>query len=252
VPRGSGPVGVSPPPRLRGGPILLILAGVLPALLLQSCAPVAVMSSGMSALVHELGHTVVSNAFGRFAVPAVVMTIAFQQSRLAAAVIWAVVIGFTWQVRRQPVLLAVFAVLAVLYPLFAFTHGYVTLCDLAGHGSELVFAAFFLRRGIGALGFGFGELERPIWSFFGAALCSRNALMGWNLCHSAIYRETYASVSFTGGDNDFTKVSDALGVSIETLGVALMVAALGSAVIGTAWGIRSRREEAKEGAWQPQ
>ena len=60
------------------------------------------MGEGISFFVHELGHTLVAWFFGCSAMPAIVMTIVFAQSRVFAALVWCGLVFLAVKYRRAP------------------------------------------------------------------------------------------------------------------------------------------------------
>ena len=145
-------------------PFRVLLLGFVPGVLLSSFCLFHLMGEGMSFFVHELGHTAVALLFGRLAVPAVVMTITFDQSRLAAATIWVLLAGLAWRFRSVRGWRAAVAAAVVLYPVVAFTELHLDAIHVAGHLAELAVAALFFHRAVtGGL---FSEWERPVYAFF--------------------------------------------------------------------------------------
>ena len=194
------------------------------------------MGEGMSFFVHELGHTVASWLFGRFALPAVVVTIAFHQSKAAAGLIWALLAFAAWRARRAPGWGPGLAVAAVVYPLLAFTPAHETVFDLAGHGAEIGVAAWFLRRAV--RGGWFAEWERPVYAMLAFWLWFRNARLFAGLVFSAAARTDYLTVSFADR-NDLVKVADNLGVSLPAVAAACLVLALAIPALSLALALRS-------------
>ena len=224
-------------------PLLHLGSGLAAALLAMTCLPLRVMGEGMSFLAHEMGHALVSIFFGRFAVPAVVMTLTFEQNRLAAALIWAFVGFGAWKIRgsHRPTAIAL-GVLAALYPFFAFTRLHETLISLGGHATEIVIVAvFFVRAVVGGY---FNDAERPIYAAFAWYLWIRNLGIFGRILVNAQFRETYLSVSFTGGDNDLAKVANEHGLALGTVSAGMLLLALALPVAALAFGAQRAKAEA--------
>jgi hypothetical protein len=232
---GDGAVGrgpVSPPPQdgtprpaglaeawraLLPGPRALIVAFV-PSVLLGWFFPFRVMGEGISFLVHELGHTLVAWFFGCSAVPVIVVTVVFAQSRVVAALVWGGLVFLAVKYRRAPRWNVLFAAAAVLYPLVAFTKAHVTAFDLGGHLAEAAFAAWAFRRAVHG---GRAEWERPVWAFFAFYLVARNVKLFGGVVLSAEARTDYLTVAIAG-QNDLVKAAATTGLELTTL-AALVV-----------------------------
>lgn len=191
-----------------------VLSGALPALLLGWFFPFRVLGEGMSFLAHELGHTLVSWLFGRFAVPAVILTLTFEQSRLLAALVWAGILFLAWRLRDARRLRVLAWAAAAVYPVFAFTPLHVQAINLGGHAAEVAVAALFLaraRRG----GF-FADGERPVYAFLGTYLWMRNARLFFGVAFDAAARQEYRTVAITS-ENDLVKVASAAGADLAAV-----------------------------------
>ena len=171
------------------------------------------MGEGISFLVHELGHTLVAWFFGCSAMPAIVMTIVFAQSRVFAGLVWCGLAVLAVKVRRAPRWNVAFAVLAVLYPLVAFTQAHVTAFDLGGHLAEVAFAAWAFHRAVRGER---PEWEGPVWAFFGFYLVARNVKLFGGVALSAAARTDYVTIAITG-QNDMVKVAATTGLSLTTI-----------------------------------
>ena len=82
------PGGVSAAWRALSPAVRALVVAFVPSVLFGWFFPFRVMGEGISFLVHELGHTFVAWFFGCSAMPAIVMTIVFAQSRVFAALVW--------------------------------------------------------------------------------------------------------------------------------------------------------------------
>ena len=208
-------------------PLAVLILGGAPALLLGWFLPVRILGEGMSAFVHELGHAAVAILFGRLAVPAVILTVTFEQSVLAAGAIWAGLLFVCWYFRDFRDLRSTRFLLwglAALYPFLAFTPLHLDLIHVAGHGAEVVIAAFFLYRALtGGL---FAEAERPVYAFFAVYLWLRNARLFLGVATDPVARTDYLSIAITG-ENDLVKVASGHHLELSAVAfVAFLVAAL--------------------------
>lgn len=220
------------PPSLRP-----LLWGGLPAILLGWFFPFRVFGEGMSFLAHELGHTAVSWLFGRFAVPAVILTLTFDQSRLLAGLIWAALSFGAWKLRATPLRVAGFGV-AALYPLVAFTPLHVQAINLGGHAAEIVVAAAFLFR---AQRKGFvSAWELPVYGFLGTYLWARNVKLFFGVAFDAAARNEYLTVAITG-ENDLVKVAQAFHVGLALAAALTFFVCLVVPALGVAAGLRASR-----------
>ena len=209
-------------------PLAVLILGAAPALLLGWFLPFRIMGEGMSFLVHELGHAAVAILFGRLAVPAVLLTVTFEQSLLAASAIWVVLLFFSWRLRGAARLTWLLWGLTALYPFLAFTRLHLDLIHVAGHAAEVAVAAFFLHRALtGGL---FTEWERPVYAFFAVYLWSRNARLFLGIATDRAARTDYLSVAITG-ENDLVKVASGHGLGLTAVAfAAFLVTALVPAV----------------------
>lgn len=202
---------------LHPGPRALLVAFV-PSVLLGWFFPFRVMGEGISFFVHELGHTLVAWFFGCSAVPVIVVTVVFAQSRVVAALVWGALVFLAVKYRRAPRWSFLFAASAVLYPFVAFTKAHVTAFDVGGHLAEALFAAWAFRRAVRG---GRAEWERPVWGFFAFYLVARNVKLFGGVVLSAEARTDYLTVAIAG-HNDFVKVAASTGIELTTL-AALVV-----------------------------
>ena len=197
-----------------------LLVAFVPSVLLGWFFPFRVMGEGISFFVHELGHTFVAWFFGCTALPAIVMTVVFEQNRGVAALVWGGLVFLAVRYRRAPRWNLVFAGAALLYPLLAFSKAHVTAFDLGGHLAEAAFAAWAFRRVARSER---PEWERVVWAFFALYLVVRNVKLFGGVAFSAAARTDYLTVAITG-QNDLVKVAATTGLALTTL--AFLVALL--------------------------
>ena len=203
-------------------PVRVLLLGFVPGVLLSTFCPFHLMGEGMSFFVHELGHTAVALLFGRFAVPAVILTITFEQSRLAAGLIWVALGGLAWRLRSVPRWRYAAFAAAAAYPVVAFSPLHLDAFHAAGHLAEVVVAALFFHRAVrGGL---FSEWERPVYAFFAWYLWLRNVRLFLGVATDAQARTDYLTVAITDR-NDLVKIADAHGLDLAGVAFAAFVVA---------------------------
>ncbi len=227
--------------RPDGRRLAILGASGLVAIVLGRVFPLSIVSNGISLLVHELGHTAASIFFGSFAVPAVVLTVTFEQTLPSVLAVWAVLLLILWYGRSVKAFAIPFGALCAIYPFLARSPLHVSLISAAGHGAEIACAAFFLWRA--ATADLEREWERPGWALLGWLLWVRNVAFAWGLRTSREARTDYLSISFAG-DNDLVRIAKSAGIPLETAaGVFLALAlAVPAAALLLAF-FRGRRDE---------
>ncbi len=219
----------------------MLLCGGITAVFFSWFFPVQIFSNGISFFVHELGHTAVSLFFGRFAVPAVLLTITFEQTLFSVICVWFLLGLLTWYFREYTLFRNVMAVVLVIYPFLARSSFHETLITLGGHGTEIGCAAWFFLRVFA--GEGHKIWERTVYAFLGWFLWERNTVMFTKLIFSPEFQEFYYTFSTTGGDNDLVKVAKAYSVRLESVSFLMLVLSLVIPAAALAWGfIKSRGE----------
>lgn len=230
-PARPAPSGVGGAWRALSPAVRTLVVAFVPSVLLGWFFPFRVMGEGISFFVHELGHTFVAWFFGCSAMPAIVMTIVFAQSRVFAALVWCGLVFLAVKYRHAPRWNVGFAALALLYPLVAFTRAHLTAFDLAGHFAEAVFAAWAFRRAVRGER---PEWERPVWAFFAFYLVARNVKLFGGVVLSAAARTDYLTIAITG-QNDLVKVAATTGLALTTIAaltaLVFLVVPLGALVL---------------------
>lgn len=234
TPRSPGspaPVSVPAAWRALAPGVRALLVAFVPSVLFGWFFPFRVMGEGISFLVHELGHTFVAWFFGCSALPAIVMTIVFAQSRVFAALVWGALVFFAVKYRHAPRWNVGLAALALGYPLVAFTPAHLTAFDLGGHLAEVAFAAWAFRRAVRGER---PEWELPVWAFFAFYLVARNVKLFGGVVLSAAARTDYQTIAITG-QNDMVKVAATTGLSLTTIAaltaLVFLVVPLGALVL---------------------
>ena len=218
-----------------------LLLAFVPSVLFGWFFPFRVMGEGISFLVHELGHTLVAWFFGCSAMPAIVMTIVFAQSRVFAALVWGALVFFAVKYRHAPRWNVGLAALALGYPLVAFTPAHLTAFDLGGHLAEVAFAAWAFRRAVR------GERpdwELPVWAFFAFYLVARNVKLFGGVVLSAAARTDYQTIAITG-QNDMVKVAATTGLSLTTVAAITALVFLVVPLGALAFALRAPAEPAR-------
>ena len=190
-----------------------LVVAFVPSVLLGWFFPFRVMGEGISFLVHELGHTFVAWFFGCSALPAIVMTVVFEQNRAVAAIVWGALVFLAVKYRRATGWNALFITVAVLYPFVAFTKAHVSAFDLGGHLAEAAFAAWAFRRAVHGEK---AEWERPVWAFFAFYLVARNVKLFGGVALSASVRTDYQTIAITG-QNDMVKFAATTGIPLTAI-----------------------------------
>jgi hypothetical protein len=231
------------PPHARGfrglpKQVRLLVIGLLPTALLWWFFPVHALGEGMSFFIHESGHTLAAWSLGCFAVPAVIMTLTFDQNRAAAAMVWAGLLFAAWKNRELHGWKVVLATLAALYPIVAFTRLHLDAISLAGHGAEAVGVAILFWRALA--GGQFAEWERPVCSMLAWWVWIRNLRLFAGIVFSSEARTDYLTIAITG-ENDLVTVAKAHGLSLTSLAFVclLLTLAIPIAALALSW----RREE---------
>ena len=217
-----------------------LLLGFVPGVLLSSFCLFHLMGEGMSFFVHELGHTVAALFFGRLAVPAVVMTITFDQSLLAAGTIWIILAGLAWRLRSVRGWRLGLAAAVALYPFVAFTRLHLDVIDVAGHLAEISVAALFFHRAV--VGGIYSEWERPVYASFAWYLWLRNVRLFLGVATDSQARTDYLTVAITG-QNDLVKVANAHGLDLAAVAFVVFVLAAAIPAAGLLLAFRNRRAE---------
>lgn len=216
-----------------------LVVAFVPSILLGWFFPFRVMGEGISFLVHELGHTLVAWFFGCSALPAIVLTVVFAQSRVVAAIVWGALVFLAVKYRRAPGWNALFISVAVLYPFVAFTQAHVSAFDLGGHLAELAFASWAFRRAVRG---GRAEWERPVWAFFAFYLVARNVKLFGGVALSASARTDYLTVAIAG-QNDMVKIAERTGVSLTAIAAVTAVVFLAAPLASLVLAFRDPEDE---------
>jgi hypothetical protein len=220
---------------------VLLAATAAAAFLLGGFFPLSIITFGITALAHELGHTVMSLFFGRFAMPTPIMTFVAEQTLASVLAVWALLLLALWRFRRFPAFSIPFGVLCAVYPFLARSPIHDSFITLAGHGAEVGAAAFLLARAARAVLE--REWERPGWALLGWLILRNDLSLGWRLARSAEARTDYMTISWVG-DNDFVRIANVYGLSLERIGGVFFFVALAVPAVALFWRLLRPREGA--------
>ncbi len=225
-----------------------LAAGVAFAIAFATVPFVRFMGWFLTSLVHETGHCVAAWAAGCPAFPAIrldghAMARHLPQSTALCAVVWAVLAWLAWHNRDRRRGVWVFGVLALLYPLVAFTGLREALFLYGGHLGELACAGIFLWRALVG-GFTPSRAERVLYAGLGFYLVGENLHLAGGLIFSERIRLAYQSNGSFGLENDLIRFArDVLGAELPMAAWPLLLLTL--AVFPAAWLLsRARRRGA--------
>ncbi len=208
----------------------LHLAAGIPIALVLCFGPLRFMGWFLTALVHEMGHTVAAWFFGCPAYPAIRLdghAAAFhqEQSVMLALVVWGLLCLAVWKLAGRRRLRIAMIALTAVYPLIAFTGAKEVVHLLAGHLSELVFATVFFWRALTGW-FVKKEAERPLYAALGWIWSVGAVVLFASLLFSDSGRQAYLSGGSFGLTNDLVRVARILGVSLGATAFPMLLLAL--------------------------
>lgn len=164
-------------------------------------------------LVHELGHTVASWAFGYPALPAFDFTYGGGVT-ISGARTWAlpllVVAAFLWLIRRADPRRGAQAVLGGLlafYVVAALTPLHEALILALGHGGELLFAGLAFYRAATGTGCLRPRQERPLYAMVAWFLTLDGVVFAWGLLTDPGRQQLYADAKGGGHWVDFSRLA---------------------------------------------
>lgn len=208
----------------------IYLAVGLPIALVLSWGPIGFMGWFLSALVHELGHTIAAWIFGCPAYPAIRLdghAAAFHQEQVffICLMVWAGIGYVAYHFRTNKLVLGVLSPMVLLYPALAFTGAREVVHLLAGHLTELVFATIFFWRALTG-GFVQKDGERPLYSAWAWLLMGRCILLFGGLVFTEAGRQAYAAGGSFGLVNDLLRVAAQLNLSLATVAIPMLLLSL--------------------------
>ncbi len=185
----------------------------------------------LSSLFHEMGHCFFAWVMGQPAFPAISLSghaaaVHQGQSMFVTLAVFVGLATAAWHARHQRKRMIIFATLAVLQPLFAFSNAKEILFLLGGHIGELAFGSIFLWRAFTG-GFTENKAERILYGVLAWQLIAENVILCWGLIFSASARLEYAGNGSFGLTNDYLRLAnDHLGVSLGTVAFGMLVLSL--------------------------
>ena len=208
----------------------LHLAAGIPIALVICFGPLGFMGWFLTALVHEMGHTVAAWFFGCPAYPAIRLdghAAAFhqEQSVILVLVVWGLLGLAVWKLSGMRRLRIAMIAMTAVYPLIAFTGAREVVHLLAGHLSELVFATVFFWRALTG-GFVKKEAERPLYAALGWIWSAGAVALFASLLFSDSGRQAYLSGGSFGLTNDLVRLARFLGVSLGATALPMLLLAL--------------------------
>lgn len=220
-------------PRILGVPeeTFHLFLGLVVAPVLALVPFLQLMGWFFQALVHEMGHTAASWLVGVPAIPALgitaeAATVHGDQFLLLTFLAWGALVFGSFRLADGPQRYVALAVVAVLYPILAFTSLRESWQVGAGHFFELIVGGLFLGRALqGGLSHDFthNQIERGLYSILGWFLIGRNLLLAGGLVGSATARAEYASNGSFGIENDYMRLGELWGTPLQSVGVVMAV-----------------------------
>lgn len=240
------------PPRILGlsEPWFFLAAGAILAPVFLLTPFLGLIGWFFGALVHEMGHCIAGWLVGRPSYP--VLSLTGQAMACGKDLVPLIAIGVlaaalisAWTFLRGSARWVAMGAIVVILPLLAFSPAADLFILVGGHLGELAFGGVFLFRAVTG-GFTSSPLERGLYSVMGWHLVFDNLRLTGGLMFSAPARAEYAANGSFGLMNDYLRVADQIGASIETVGAMMTVPALltvpialGIALLWGSWGGRS-------------
>lgn len=184
----------------------------------------------LSSLFHESGHCALALLTGHSALPAIRLdghaaaTHGPQHTILAWAT-WIALIACTWRFRARIKLAIGLGVMALVYPLLAWTSVGQIAFLASGHIGELAFASYALACATTG-GFTSSLAERITHALLGFWLVGHNFMLFVGLATDAGARAHYASNGSFGMQNDLIRIADQLAMSLESVGLLFAAGSL--------------------------
>ncbi len=220
-------------PRILGVPeeMFHLFLGLVVAPVLALVPFLHLMGWFFQALVHEMGHTAASWVVGVPAIPALgitaeAATVHGEQFLLLTLLAWGALVFGSFRLTDGPFRYGALALLAVLYPILAFTSLRETWQVVAGHLFELIVGGLFLGRALtGGLSHHHthNQIERGLYSILGWFLIGRNLLLAGGLVGSASVRAEYATNGSFGIENDYMRLVELWGTPLQSIGMIMAV-----------------------------
>lgn len=198
------------------------------------------------ALVHEMGHAAAAWLTGVPAVPALALTAEAgtmhgEQHLAIVFIAWALVLTWVWRRAESRARLVFLGIFAVLFPVLCFTGLREGWHLVSGHLGELAVGGLFLARALSG-GFSHGNVERTLYATLGWSLVGQNLFLTAGLALSRDARVRYATSGSFGIENDYLRLAEWSGTSLEACAfvMTLLALAVAPAVVGL-WVFGERR-----------
>ena len=181
----------------------------------------------LGSLFHEIGHCAIGLSMGMPSFPVISLgghaaAVSTQQIFLLFLLMLGVHAAFVWRMRGVSYWRWFFASLLFLHVICGFYDGPRNLVYLyAGQCGEVLFAAVFIFR---AWTGGFTETpaERPLYAALAWVFLFENIGLAFGLLFSEEARRTYAGSGSFGLTNDLLRVSQELGISLQSAALPLL------------------------------
>ena len=226
-------------------PWLWLGIGLLLAPLFGFAPLLSYMGWFVSALVHEMGHCVAALFTGHSAHPVIRLDghAMAQHGRQHAVLVWGTWIGLAglayWLRERRAWCIAV-GVLALVYPVFAWTDFGELFHLLAGGLGELAFAVIALSRCYSG-GFTHNNAERAVYGMLGFYLVGSQIGLCTGILGDAYERHRYLAGGSFGLTNDYVRAADLLGWDLDAIVMLMLVASFIAVGLGILIGWRIHR-----------
>lgn len=197
-------------------------------------------------LVHELGHAAFGWLFGYPSIPAFDFMygggVTMHDARQIPIVV--IVLGLiaflAWRLRSNRLGCALAASAGVIYGLLAFTSAHEVVVLFMGHGTELVFCALFLQRGLSGSACRL-PVERPLYVMVAVFLWIHDLAFASALATSESARADYGAAKGGGHWMDFDRIArDVLDVELAAVAAFFFFACVAAPMAG--WLFARRRE----------
>ena len=199
----------------------------------------------LASLIQESGHCITALLTGHSALPAIRLdghaaAVHGPQSRIMVFVTWAGLFYATFILRRRIVLAIPIGVLALVYPLLAFTMVGEVVHLSCGHLGELAFASYAMYCAATG-GFTHGASERVAYALLGFWLFGRNLKLFIGLVTDAGARALYSENGSFGMENDLLRIAGHCSVSLPAVAFVFVLITIVVAAVSLALAIRSAR-----------
>lgn len=197
-------------------------------------------------LVHELGHALFGWLFGYPSIPAFDFMygggVTMHDARQMPIVF--IVLGLlavlAWRLRRNLAGCLVASALALVYAILAFSSGHEVLILFMGHGTELVFCALFLQRGLSGSACRI-PVERPLYVMLAAFIWVHDLVFAYRLATSDAARADYGAAKGGGHWMDFDRIArEFLHVELGSVAGIFFFACVAAPLAG--WFFAEKRE----------